>query len=400
MKLEQAFSSFVEKIETGEEGVFWSERKGDSVRWVFGWGKKTEASFETGPFPLFSLTSFDGSVHRFWHFEHSVSSDEGIEDVNKSFEQMCKTSAKSLSSTPIGDVFNISSCQDTDTEKSFCEKIEKIRQLSENGDVWVLNLAHSLSGDLTNEMELLNVFHNFLKLEKDHCGGVIWTNEQKMCSMSPEVFLRQKENIVSTFPIKGTGTREYLETNEKEISELAMVTDLLRNDLGQIAQRVWVEHERVLVDRGSFFDAQAQIYATLTPTLSQGEKESFLTWSQFHSLLPCGSISGAPKKRVVENILALEDFERGFYTGTFGVRFSPTDSVFNILIRTLFLEPSPQPSPSGRGELRWKFPVGAGITYESIPRLEWAETLQKAEILKRVQEMETRSRDRVYKNGS
>jgi para-aminobenzoate synthetase component I len=358
MKLEQAFASFVEKIETGAEGVFWSERKGESIRWVFGWGKKTECSFETGPFPLFSLTSFEGNQHSFWHFEHSVSNEDRIESVNKSFEQMCKTSGKN--------VFNISTCQDTDTEKSFCSKIEKIRQLSENGDVWVLNLAHALSGDLTDEKELLNVFHHFLLLEKDHCGGIIWTNEQKMCSMSPEVFLRQKENILSTFPIKGTGTREYLETNEKEISELAMVTDLLRNDLGQIAKRVWVENDRVLVDRGSFFDAQAQIYAELP---------SNLTWSQFHSLLPCGSISGAPKKRVVENILALENFDRGFYTGTFGVRFSPTDSVFNILIRTLFI-----------AEETWRFPVGAGITYESIPSREWAETLQKAEILKQVYE--------------
>jgi len=353
MKLEQAFSFFVQKIGIEEEGVFFSEREGARGRWIFGWGKKIEASFEKGPFPLFSLTSFDGNAHQFWHFEHSLSSEDSSVEVSTSFEQMCKTSAQN--------VFNISTCQDTDTKKSFCEKIEKIRQLSENGDVWVLNLAHSLSGDLTNQSEGLNVFHDFIKLNKDHCGGVIWMNEQKMCSMSPEVFLRQKGTELSTFPIKGTGTKEYLETNEKEISELAMVTDLLRNDLGKIAKRVWVEKERVLVDRGTFCDAQAQIYAEL---------DSNLTWSQFHSLLPCGSISGAPKKRVVENILALEDFDRGFYTGTFGVRFSTTDSVFNILIRTLFLS-----------EEAWSFPVGAGITYESIPSREWAETLQKAEIL-------------------
>ena len=350
--IKKAFASFVEKIGAGGEGVFFSERKGNQTRWIFGWGNKTESDFELGPFPFFSLTSFEGNKHSFWHFEHSISSDEILD---KSFEQMCKTSAQN--------VFNFSSIQDTETEESFCSKIEEVRQLAKNGDVWVLNLAHSLSGELTNEEILLNVFRNFLALEKDHCGGVIWTNEQRMCSMSPEVFLRQEDSTLSTFPIKGTGTKEYLENNEKEIAELAMVTDLLRNDLGKIARRVWVEKKRVIVNRGEFSDAHAEIYAELP--------SSQLSWKQYQSLLPCGSISGAPKKRVVENVLKLEGFERGFYTGTFGVRFSPTDSVFNILIRTLFLH-----------NKTWQFPVGAGITHKSIAVQEWAETLQKAEILK------------------
>jgi|GEM_PF-2225851 anthranilate/para-aminobenzoate synthase component I len=366
MNFVNAFAFFVQKIKAGEEGVFFSEREGDRERWIFGWGKKVEADFEKGPFPFFSLTSFDGKAHQFWHFDNFVSSND---DLNKSFEQMCKTSAQN--------VFNFSEALDTDTKESFCKKIETVRQLSEKGEVWVLNLAHSLSGELTDDKELLNVFHNFLKLEKDHCGGVIWTDEQKMCSTSPEVFLRQKENVLSTFPIKGTGTEAYLKNNEKEISELAMVTDLLRNDLGQIAQKVWVEKERVLVNRGDFFDAHAEIYATLPSIPPQEEGKSVLTWEQYRLLLPCGSICGAPKKRVVENILKLENFDREYYTGTFGVRYSPTDSVFNILIRTLFIEPSPQ----GRGSLKWKFPVGAGITYESIPDREWDETLQKAGVL-------------------
>ncbi len=365
MKLQDAFKLFSEKIISGEEGVFWSEKENDRVRWVFGVGKKVKADFEKGPFPFFSLTSFDGKQHYLWHFSQYLSSADKSEKLGKSPSQMWKTCGKK--------VFNTSTLSDSDTEKSFCEKIEKVRQLAENGEIWVLNLAHQLSGKLTDEQILLEVFYDFLKLEKDHCGGVFWTNEQKMCSLSPETFLRQKENILSTFPIKGTGTREYLEQSQKEHSELAMVTDLLRNDLGQIADRVWVERERVIIDRGNFCDAHAEIYATLP--------KAQITWEQFASLLPCGSISGAPKKRVVENILKLEGFDRGFYTGTFGVRFSPTDSVFNILIRTLFIDPSPQSSPRVRGSLKWRFPVGAGITYESVAHEEWVETLQKASIL-------------------
>ncbi|MCF7812405.1 chorismate-binding protein [Candidatus Gracilibacteria bacterium] len=238
-----------------------------------------------------------------------------------------------------------------------------MQSASEQGDIWVLNLAHELSEELSDEKLLLSLYHSFLELKKNHCGGVVWTVEQKMCSMSPEVFLTQKGNILSTFPIKGTGDREYLEQNEKEISELAMVTDLLRNDLGQIAKKVWVENERVLVDRKSHWDAHSEIYARLP--------QNNISWEQFEMLLPAGSISGAPKKRVVEKILELENFDRDFYTGTFGVRFSPEESIFNILIRTLFAQDG-----------KWRFPVGAGITYESDAVAEWQETLQKAEILR------------------
>ncbi len=221
----------------------------------------------------------------------------------------------------------------------------------------------SYRGALPDERGLLITFEKFLKLQKTHAGGVWWTNEQKMCSLSPEVFLRQQGKIISTFPIKGTGTKAYLEKSEKEMAELSIVTDLLRNDLGQIAKRVWVKRERVLENYGHFYQAHAEIFAELS--------EPILKWEDFRRLLPCGSVSGAPKKRVIEKIRELESFERKFYTGTFGVKISPDHFIANILIRTLFVENG-----------RWTFPVGAGLTCDSDAHAEWEETLQKAEILK------------------
>lgn len=353
----KAFALFTDEILKREEGVFWSEDSGDGkIRWIFGWGKKVRADFEKGPFPFFSITSFLGEENQFWHFENYISSDDGAQNGDKSFPQ-------SLQNLRIFSTENSLKSISNEDKDSFCQKVEQVRHLAEEGEIWVLNLAQELSGKVEDEKILLSAFWRFLKSKKRHAGGVVWTNEQKFCSFSPEVFLIQDGNILSTFPIKGTGTKEYLEDSQKEIAELSMVTDLLRNDLGQIAKRVWVENERVLVDRGTHYDAQAQIFAELP--------DAILTWEDYRKLLPAGSISGAPKKRVVENILSLEGFARKWYTGTFGVKFSPQNAIFNILIRTLFLE-----------DHKWRFPVGAGITFESDPLSEWQETLQKAVILR------------------
>lgn len=354
IKTKEAFLIFAQRVLSGEEGIFWSERGLEGQEyWMFGVGKPLSADFEKGPFPLFSVTSFLGDEYHGVHFEEWYSS----EHPPAVGTQQCYVPT-------IGIEFleNLKSYSN-ETLESFAQKVEHVKHYAEDGELWVLNLAQELSGALPDVCALLSVFMEFLKLQKSHAGGVWWTDEQKFCSLSPEIFLRQEGKKLSTFPIKGTGTKEYLEGSEKEIAELSMVTDLLRNDLGQIAQRVWMGEERVLTDCGNFYHAHAEIFAELSVKI--------LSWEDYHRLLPCGSISGAPKRRVVEKILELESFDRGFYTGTFGMKKDREHFVANILIRTLFAE----------GD-RWRFPVGAGLTCESDPMYEWKETLQKAEILK------------------
>jgi anthranilate/para-aminobenzoate synthase component I len=295
-----------------------------------------------------------GDRKYFWHFS------TWFDDQNPPVDFLKK---RNTPKNPSLKLYTHLAKHSNETENSFVQKIKKIQKISENGEIWVLNLAHKLSGKLANETSLLSVFYSFLRKKKDHCGGVVWTSEQKLCSLSPEIFLTQKGKTISTFPIKGTGNKVYLEKNQKEISELAMVTDLLRNDFGQIANRVWMGRERILVPRGEFWDAHAEIFAELS--------QNRLTWEMYKKMLPAGSISGAPKARVTDYILQLENFERSWYTGTFGVKFSQSGSIFNILIRTFFVK-----------NKTWEFPVGAGITYESDAHSEWKETLQKAEILR------------------
>ncbi len=372
METISAFLHFSKKVLTNaNEGIFWSERntKGKE-NWIFGVGEMCKANFEKGPFPFFSIIDFLGKEKFYWHFKqwHSPSSPPMWEEISTYSPKLAERRKKQSTNrgkpstnfkfTPLENHSN-------ETKKSFSNKIKNVQQAQRAGEMWVINLAHELSGKLKNEKVLIQAFLNFLKSKRTHAGGIVWTKKLKFCSFSPEVFLIQKGQNISTFPIKGTGEKNSLEKSKKEISELHMITDLLRNDLGQIGKQVTVPQERFLTDEKDFFHARAEISAKL--------KKQILKEAEFSELLPAGSISGAPKKRVIEEILKHESFTRGFYTGTFGVKYTPENSIFNILIRTLFTENG-----------RWKFPVGAGITVESDPEKEWEETLKKARILFRI----------------
>ena len=360
----EAFLLFTKEILSEKEGIFWSELgENGQENWIFGTGKKLKADFENGPFPFFSIIDFLGKEKKYYYFKDWKSKQTTIaSSVNVKEEAVFPQKLQNKLSK------FFKNGRSNETQTSFSKKINFIQKAQKAGDIWVLNLAHEISGKMTSassqeiNQALLWKFYEFLKLKRVHAGGVILTTEQKMCSMSPEVFLRQNKQNIKTFPIKGTGSKSNLEHSQKEISELCMITDLLRNDLAQIGEKIKVPRNRFLTDEGFFFHARAEISAQLLTNILQE--------SSFQKLLPAGSISGAPKKRVIEEILKQESFNRGFYTGTFGVKFSKEESIFNILIRTLFVT----------GD-KWKFPVGSGITTDSIPKAEWEETWEKAKIL-------------------
>jgi len=354
------YQSFVKKILAGEEGVFFSVKNDITGHKAYiGIGSKAKADFNTGPFPFFSVNSFDGQSRHHWHFEN-------FESVEILSPTVAIPELEGFNTTlDVNDLADFTG----ENKNSFTKKVEALQQAARAGEFWVANFTQNLSGklpvDTDNRIIALKVFYEFLKLNKNHCGGVFVANDQIFCSLSPETFLLQNKQELRTFPIKGTGSEAELKASEKERAELNMITDLMRNDLGQICEKVWVERERYLTEESGFFHARAEVCGQL-------KRKSF-TESDFKKLLPAGSISGAPKKRVLSLLKRLESFDRRYYTGTFGVRLNPEKSLFNILIRTLFLDVN---------KPEWSFPVGAGITIESNPEAEWEETLQKAQILK------------------
>ncbi len=352
MTLIEKYNSFVEQVSLGKEGIFFTMLDGKSKEGtcVVGLENKKDVGWEDNVFPQFCIYDFLGTTSFLWNFD-SVDTDLNIYKGEGAFKPLKSFSSES-------EVFDFD---------SFIAHVAEVQELQKAGEMWVLNLARSVSGRDLSSRDFFKLYHNFLCLDFDswHIGGVVWTEELKFACFSPEVFLRQQGNLLTTFPIKGTGERSKLDKSGKEISELNMIVDLLRNDLAMVGHSVVVDSPRKIVNFSDFSQALASVSCQLD--------NLGLTRKRYETLLPAGSISGAPKQRVMDAILKLEDFDRNFYTGTFGVRLSQDEAFFNVLIRTLFYEDD-----------RWWFPVGAGITTESDPVAEYKETILKASLLDRV----------------
>jgi para-aminobenzoate synthetase component 1 len=190
-------------------------------------------------------------------------------------------------------------------------------------------------------------------------------------SCSPERFIQVENRSVRTFPIKGTRprgstpetdrqlARELIES-EKDRAELAMIVDVLRNDLGRVCSRGSIQ----VTDHAALrtFPSVHHLVSTVTGTLPEGVSPTELIRSAF----PGGSITGAPKIRAMEIIDELESMRRGPYTGSIAWFDSRGNMDSNILIRTAIVHDS-----------NLAFPVGGGIVAESDPQDEWEETVAK-----------------------
>ncbi|QKF83107.1 aminodeoxychorismate synthase component I [Halarcobacter ebronensis] len=186
---------------------------------------------------------------------------------------------------------------------------------------------------------------------------------------SPEIFIEIKENKIYTYPMKGTidssikNAKKKILENEKEMAEHTMVVDLLRNDLGIVAKNIRVEEFRYLDKINAGKKELLQVSSKIS-----GKLES--TWSErvgdiLVSLLPAGSVTGTPKRKTVEILKEVETYNRGFYTGVFGV-FDGKSLNSAVMIR--FIEKENE-------ELYYK--SGGGITCDSNAKLEYEELLDK-----------------------
>jgi len=177
---------------------------------------------------------------------------------------------------------------------------------------------------------------------------------------------------IVTRPIKGTRPRDAdatrdaqlayeLQTSAKELAELVMITDLLRNDLGKVC-----EYGSVQVPELAKLEKFAQVQH-LVSTVEGRLKKDVTHFTAFASCFPGGSITGAPKFRAMEIIDELEPISRGPYCGAIGYLGFNRESQLNIAIRTAIC---------AAGKIH--FNVGAGIVADSNPAAEYEETLAKA----------------------
>jgi para-aminobenzoate synthetase component I len=186
---------------------------------------------------------------------------------------------------------------------------------------------------------------------------------------SPESFVQIQGNRLASFPMKGTisatvpNAEGVILTDAKEAAEHATIVDLIRNDLSQIAHKVWVERYRYIDRIETSGGGLLQVSSEIAALLDDNWRDQVGTL--IARLLPAGSISGAPKPKTVDIIRKAEGYDRGYYTGIGGY-FDGTNVDSGVLIR--FIE-------NQHGQLIFK--SGGGITARSDAHSEYNELIDK-----------------------
>jgi para-aminobenzoate synthetase component I len=255
--------------------------------------------------------------------------------------------------------------------EGFVQAVRKAQQYIQLGHIYQVNLAQRLVAPCPFSPQTL--FQRLLTASPAPFAAFLDAQDFHLVSSSPELFLRLSGRHIRTRPIKGTRPRSLdplrdtqlsyeLQTSTKEMAELVMITDLLRNDLGRIAEFGTVRVPEL---------ARLERYSHVQHLVSTVEAQLRPHVSHLRALAACfpgGSITGAPKIRAMEIIDELEPVARGPYTGALGYIGFNQESQLSILIR----------SAIQRGRTAW-FHVGAGIVTDSDPQAEYEETLHKAQ---------------------
>ncbi len=253
----------------------------------------------------------------------------------------------------------------TISEQDYARDIAQIQRYIAQGDTYQVNHTFRLKGQLLGHP--LALYQTLRTRQPVRFGAYIQTDSRAVLCFSPELFIKNEGGLITAKPMKGTlsksiGSAQDLSNNEKDRAENLMITDLIRNDLGRICEIGSIAAPKLfeVEEVGSVYQMTSTITGQLRKNLSLSEilKASF----------PCGSVTGAPKKRTMEIIRELERTPRNLYCGSIAC-FAPNgDFKMNVVIRTLEID------PQGQCEMG----VGSGITIDSNAEQEWQECATKA----------------------
>lgn len=237
---------------------------------------------------------------------------------------------------------------------------DTIQKHIENGDTYLLNYTQETQ--IETNLTLETLFHGCDARYK------IWLPNRFVC-FSPETFVQITQGKIASFPMKGTinanleNAQQKLLQDVKERAEHNTIVDLIRNDLSRVAENVTVEKfrylERIKTHQTDLWQMSSKITGDLPPDYTAN------IGNIIFSMLPAGSVSGAPKNKTCQIIRAAENYDRGYYTGVFGY-FDGKDLDSCVLIR--FIE-------NQNGKLVYK--SGGGITFMSKAKTEYEEMLNK-----------------------
>ncbi len=288
---------------------------------------------------------------------------------------------------PAGERAGVAGITPNVDEAAFTDAIHRIRDYIAAGDTYQVNYTYRLRFEAYGP--LVGLYARLRARQRVPYGALVaLPGGEAVLSFSPELFVRHDGGVLTARPMKGTAPAsgddaiddqraQALSQDSKNRAENLMIVDLLRNDLGRVASTGSVAVPALFEVKR--YGAVLQMTSTVQARL----RADATLEGVFDALYPCGSITGAPKRRTMEIIHELEPSARGIYTGAIGWFDPPQasagqafgDFCLSVPIRTLALG-----APEG-GTRKGELGVGAGIVYDSDAPSEFAECRLKARFL-------------------
>ena len=305
-------------------------------------------------------------------------------------------------------VFSLSPNRAPATLEEYSDGIRQIKNHIREGDVYQINYTGRMH--VRFEGSPFPLYESLKEKQRVRYAGYLQAGETTILSLSPELFFRRNGNTITVCPMKGTAKRgrtvtedtaikTWLTSDMKSRAENVMIVDVLRNDLGKIA-------ETGTVTTSSLYDIEQ--YDTLfqmTSTIEAQLRTAVSYYEIFKALFPSGSVTGAPKRRAMEIIQELETTSRGVYTGAIGFISPDDEAVFNVAIRTVVLNKDSgqnrESSSGGKSVQRFHgtMGTGGGIVWDSNEEEEFKECNLKARFLSMPYEEFQLIETMLWKNG-
>lgn len=260
------------------------------------------------------------------------------------------------------------------SREEYLSIIRKLQQHILRGDCYEINFCQEFysTGAV---IDPLNVYRQLSRISPNPFSAFYRQKDKWLICASPERFIKREGSKVLSQPIKGTAKRipddeagdkkikEDLFNNPKDRSENVMVVDLVRNDLAKIC-----EEGTVQVDELYGIYSFPQVHQMISTVSGELKKE--VTFPDIiKATFPMGSMTGAPKKKVMELIEQYEKTKRGVFSGAIGYISPEGDFDFNVVIRSILYNATAK---------YLSFQAGSAITFYSDPEKEWEECLLKA----------------------
>lgn len=259
----------------------------------------------------------------------------------------------------------------------YVHTIETLRQHIIRGDCYEINYCMEFFAE-NADIDPFSVYHQLGRVSPNPFSGFYRYFDQFLMCASPERYLRKEGNKIISQPIKGTAPRNVNDKSEdsrnrdalmysaKDRSENVMVVDLVRNDFAKVCTEGSVKVDELF---GVYsFPQVHQMISTISGELNPGTNITDI----FRASFPMGSMTGAPKKRVIELIATYEKSRRGLFSGAIGYISPEKDADFNVVIRSILYNAA---------DAYLSLPAGSGITFYSDPEQEYRECLLKAEAM-------------------